>query len=326
MKFRRNLAVAAVLTFAVGLAGNGAADEIVIGGVSYKDVLVRSTDTMYYVQTPENGKVITATRGQVSPDSVRISENEAERAGILAQWKANNPSHQEKLAHQERMKEIEALAASSESQREVAPTLRLQGDGTAAEIRAMRSDGYVPYIKLKDVPLMSALDAILRPMGLDYRIYGDIVYVSSPELLRRESFEGMETRTYQFNGDDTMHKIVLRNPFSVTGNTLGQSTGGFGGGAGGFGGGFGGNRGGFGGGGFGGQGGFGGGGLGGQGGFGGGGLGGQGGFGGGGFGGGGGGADVTATSNISDLFSNIDDRLVGEAPAVIGNGYYLQPR
>ncbi|GMV99100.1 MAG: hypothetical protein AMXMBFR84_02390 [Candidatus Hydrogenedentota bacterium] len=129
--------------------------------------------------------------------------------------------------------------------------------------------------------------------------------------------------------------------------------GGFGGGQGGFGGGgFGGQSGGFGGGGFGGQGGggFGGGGFGGQsGGFGGGGFGGQGGggFGGGGFGGGGfgggqggfgggqgggfgggqggfgggqggfGGGSIQV-SNISQLFSNINDQLVGEPPAVIG--------
>jgi hypothetical protein len=33
---------------------------------------------------------------------------------------------------------------------------------------------------------------------------------------------------------------------------------------------------------------------------------------------------VTATSNVSELFSNIDDRMVGEAPATIGGGYYFQ--
>jgi type II secretory pathway component GspD/PulD (secretin) len=93
----------------------------------------------------------------------------------------------------------------------------------------------------------------------------------------------------------------------------GGQGGGFGGGGGGFGGGgggFGGGGGGFGGGGQGG--GFGGGGQGG--GFGGGGQG--GGFGGGGQGGGGGGGgDVTATSNISDLFSTYPDEMVGETPA-----------
>ncbi len=104
------------------------------------------------------------------------------------------------------------------------------------------------------------------------------------------------------------------------GGGFGGGQGGFGGGQGGFGGGqggFGGGQGGFGGGGQGGgfgggQGGFGGGQGGGQGGFGGGQGGGQGGFGG---GGGGQGGDVTATSNISDLFDTFPDEMVGETPA-----------
>ena len=99
--------------------------------------------------------------------------------------------------------------------------------------------------------------------------------------------------------------------------------GGFGGGgSGGFGGGSSGGFGGSGGGGFGGGqggGGFGGGGNQGGGGFGGGGNQGGGGFGGGGNQGGGqggqSGSDVTATSNVSELFSNINDSLVGEIPA-----------
>lgn len=330
---------ATALLVALGLIGAfssaGYADEITVDGVRLSDVFIRSTDAMYYIQTPEDGKVISVDREKVAPDSVRITENEAEREALLAAWKANNPRHREALAHEARVQAVIAKAASSESQVREAPTLQLRGDGTSAEIRAMRSDGYVPYINLKDVPLGSALDALLRPMGLDYRIQGDIVYVSSPAILRREAFEPVQTRYYNYNGNDTMHKIVLRNPFSVTGSAQTFGGGGFGGG--GFGGGGGLGGGGFGGGGLGG-GGFGGGGLGG-GGFGGGGLGGGGfgggggggfgggggGFGGGG-GGGGGGSDVTAVSNISQLFTNIDDRLVGESPAAIGNGYYIQKK
>lgn len=304
------------------------ADEITVDGVLYTGVYVRSTDSMYFVQTPDDGQVVTALRSQVDPASVKISDDPAEREAILAAWKANSPRHREQADLERRKQEIEALAASSEAPGLSNPTLRLRGNGGHSELGAPRSDGFVPYIRLKDVPLGSALDAMLRPMGLDYRVENGIVYVSSPAILRREAFEPVETRFYEFKGHDTMHKIVLRNRFSVAGG-LGQTGGGFGGGFGGssFGGGVGGSgfgvqAGGFGGGfgGQGGQGGFGGGGFGG-GGFGGGGFGGQGGF-----GGGGGGADVTATSNISELFSTIDDRLVGEAPASIGNAYYAQPR
>ena len=177
------------------------------------------------------------------------------------------------------------------------------------------------YIKLEDVRLRDALDSLLRPLGLDYEVREGYVYISSIEKLRKETFEDTETRVYDVSGfgATTPPKIVLRSPAPVANPAYGYS-----GNSGGYGGGYASqtrsrqvSRGGYGGGGFGG-GGFGGGGNGG-GGFGGGGYGG-GGYGGGGFGGGGfgGGRDVTALSNISDLFSTIDDRIVGEAPAVIG--------
>jgi len=142
------------------------------------------------------------------------------------------------------------------------------------------TDGYVPYIKLEDVPLSDALKALLRPLNLSYSVQPGFLWISTAEKIRTESFEELETRIYELRnaGAETLFKIVVRNPGGQGGQNFG-----IGGQGGGFGGG---GQGGFGGGGFGGQGGFGGGG---QGGFGGGGFGGGGGnFGGGGFGGGGG--------------------------------------
>jgi type II secretory pathway component GspD/PulD (secretin) len=132
------------------------------------------------------------------------------------------------------------------------------------------TDGVVDYINLKNVNLRDALRALLRPLNLDFSIQPSFIWISTPERIRTESFEDLETRYYELRnaGAETLFKIVIRNPVNVVG---GMGGGGFGGGQGGFGGG---GQGGFGGGGFGG----------GQGGFGGGG--GQGGFGGGGFGGG----------------------------------------
>lgn len=164
-----------------------------------------------------------------------------------------------------------------------------------------KSDGMIPYINLKDTPLGEALKALLRPLGLSYSIEPGFLFVSKPEIIQRESFEDLDTRYYELRnaGAETLFKLVLRNQFSVSplSSGTGGGQGGFGGGQGGQGG-FGGGQGGFGGG----QGG---------GGFG-------GGQGGGGFGGGGGqggGGDVTATSNISDLFSTFPDEAVGETPA-----------
>lgn len=108
----------------------------------------------------------------------------------------------------------------------------------------------------------------------------------------------MWTRLYAITAaSDTLPKIIVRNAGGPAGGSFGGGTGGMGGG--GFGGGVG--QGGFAGGGFGG----------GAGGFGGAGM-------GGGAFGGGGGFGGPQISNISQLFSTIDDRLVGETPAVIG--------
>lgn len=304
----------------IAYAAPSPADSIVIDGTTYTDVYIVATDASYYVQTPKDGKVLSVARSAVAPGDVQISESAAERAELLARWKSNSPRHQMQARTAANRAAQSASAASSELEQSPAtPTLRLRGASATPSLEGdARSNGYVPYIKLKDVPLGTALDALLRPMGLDYRIENGIVFVSSPKILRREAFGPMETRQYQFHGNDTLHKIVLGG---VGGTSINQTGGGFGGtgsqrGQGSFGGS----------GQLGGQGGFGGGGLGaqgGQGGFGGGqgGRGGQGGFG----GGGGGVGDVTAIGNISQLFSTIDDRLVGEVPATIGGtGYHFQ--
>ena len=201
-----------------------------------------------------------------------------------------------------------------------------------------KSDGRVPYINLKNVTLAEALQALLRPLGLDYSAEPGFIWISKPQIIRRESFEKLETRYYELRnaGSETLFKIVLRNTMGGVGGMGGMMGGGMGGMGGGMMGGMGGMSGGMGGmgggmmgggmgggmmGGMGGMGGM----RGGMGGMGGGMMGGgMGGMGGGmgGMGGmrggmgGGMGGDVTAISNISDLFSNINDQMVGEAPAM----------
>jgi len=212
-----------------------------------------------------------------------------------------------------------------------------------SEVYGTKSSGRIPYINMKNVPLRVALSAMLRPLNLDFVVQPDFLWITKPEIIERESFERVETRYYELRnaGSETLFKIVLRNPFGGNRNGGQQGGGGFGGGnrggqQGGFGGGSsggfgGGSSGGFGGGSSGGSsGGFGGGSSGGfgggqsSGGFGGGqggGLSGGGNRGGqqGGFGGGQGGnqnnSDVTSLSNISDLFTSINDAIVGETPA-----------
>lgn len=289
------------LILGVLLSTVAVADRITLGGVTHTDVYVRESDTLYYVQFPDTGKVEVAAKASVNPSDVVIDGDEAARAALLARWNAARtpkatPSPQ--LAPEPGAGEAQAPAASSE--RPGVPTLRLRG----SDVERPASDGMVPDFRMDNVPAGVALQVMLRGQGLDYAVQENFLYISTPERLRQESFESIETRAYPFYDDaGTLPKIVLRQNFAGGGASYGSGSS-FGGAGGSFGGGQ-------------------------TGGFGGQGLGNtargggnQGGFGNaGGYGGGNGGGDVTSISNISDMFSTIDDTLVGESPAYIGNSY-----
>jgi hypothetical protein len=165
-------------------------------------------------------------------------------------------------------------------------------------------------VKQKNVPLRDALKATLRTQGLDYSVEGNYISVATPRKLREEPVESVRQKTLALNNQgDTMPKIVVRNV--AAGMNSGQGM--YGGG--GMYGADGGNTGGM----------YGGGTR----------MGGYQSNGGammdnyGGYAGGMGGMGYTGMgygvatfSNISDLFSTIDDRMVGETPAVIGSFGY----
>jgi hypothetical protein len=148
-----------------------------------------------------------------------------------------------------------------------------------------RGTGYITRVDLKGVPLRTALKAFLRPLNLDYEVRDGCIFISSPERLRKETFEELETRIYELKdgGAETLPKIVVQN----TGGAQGAS--GFGGAQGASGAG----------------------------------MGAAGNSGVQGLGRGSGGSGVSSGGsaqfgNISQLFSTVDDRAVGEAPSVIG--------
>ena len=301
-------------------AGVAAADSITIDGVTHNDVYIRESASMWYVQIPSEGGVICVAKSEVDPTDVSINDDEAYRAALMEQWKANNarlngvspgtraetaPTVRERSAPRARVNAAVAArpqpihisnpnGKSRGNPGRLTPQPHNPGFG-AAEIV---THGYVQRINLNNVSLRQALKAMLRPMNLDYAVQNGFVWISTPQKIRTESFEKLETRYYQLRNAsaDTLPKIVVRNPGSG-GGALARGQGGYGGGQGGYGGGQGG---------YGGFGGYGGG----RGGYGGG----QGGYGGGGGGYGGG----QIFSNISELFSTIDDRTVGETPAIIG--------
>ncbi|MFO7776455.1 MAG: hypothetical protein R6W89_11730 [Candidatus Hydrogenedentota bacterium] len=318
---------------AVPMAG---ADSIVIGGELYDNVIVREGASLYYVQIPETGEIETIRTSEVAAEDVTITDDPFKRDELVAQWERNREDEAEtELASASPDPAEGRLDDTANPERpdnlitnigRSAPRRMAQSNTTGGLMVAIETDGRVRRIRLNDVPLRQALKAILRTQNLDYAVEEGFVWVSTPERLRHESFEDLETRVYELAASgETLPKIVVSNPGGVTGaqafgiggmggtlggmgtlqgmGSMGGVGGGIGGGAGTVGGGFGGQRGGFGGQ----QGGIGGqiGGFGGQ----------QGGFGGvgGGFGGGG------QFANISQLFNSGPqyDLLVGESPAVI---------
>lgn len=296
MRAAMRLNLVATLGILAVVAG---ADTITVDGQVLHGVLVRQSATLYYVQDPTTGTVRNVPKSSVHPSDFVATTDPAERAALQSAWKTARAQVQPPIRMIEAPQTTApAASAERESDRPV-PLLTRRGSLPADQ----RSDGRVPYLRLRDVPLRSALDATLRPMGLDYVDAGGYIFISTPERLAHESFERVETRTYNVALDNTLPKIVLRNPAvgarASGGGAVSVGNGGFGGqtgfGGAGIGGGFGGAQ-------------------------------------GGGFaqrGAGAGGAysggtarntDVTAISNISDLFTTIDDRLVGETPAQIGLG------
>jgi hypothetical protein len=296
------------------LSGLAFSDSIRIDGQDIKDVYIAEGHSMYYIQFPDTGEVRSVRKDSVPAGNVHITSDPEAREALRQAWKASS-------AKAKAASEPLRLAQADFSAEAAGPDDPATAARGAQRVPPARSeeyvtDGVVDRVKLDNVPLSTALKAILRPLNLDYKVEDDFIWISTPEKIRLESFEPTETRVLQLKGAaaETLPKIVLANPGGPRALGGGLGVGGFGGGlaTGGVGGGFGGR--GFGGGGLG-VGGFGGGGFGG--GLGGGGFGGLGGGFGGGQGFGGGGIGVAGFTNISQLFSNIDDRLVGEPPAVI---------
>jgi type II secretory pathway component HofQ len=54
-----------------------------------------------------------------------------------------------------------------------------------------------PRIYLKNLPLSQALRGLLVPMGLDYKVQPDFVWISRPDVLQSETFEPLYTRAFR---------------------------------------------------------------------------------------------------------------------------------
>jgi hypothetical protein len=281
------------------------ADSITVDGKAFQNVLIRESESMYYVQLPSDGSVFSVPKSEIQAGDVSISGDAAQRDALRREWVRKHDQARNVVSADDSAQ----LAAPISNSRPPASNPR-PASGVA------ETGGHAPRTQLTDVPLGAALKAMLRSKGLDYRVEDGYIWISTPAKLRNESFETPETRVYELRSlaAGTLPKVVVRDPgaaqvayggqaYGSSGQGYGQSYGySQGSSAAGYGG---------------------------SGGYSGGGAAGvaqrPGGmnYGAGAYGGGGGwGMPMPMTgphfSNIADLFSNIDDRLVGETPAHIG--------
>lgn len=84
------------------------------------------------------------------------------------------------------------------------------------EVELSQLSGRVERIALRDVPLLSALDALLRPLGLDYAIRPGFIWVSSPRLLKAERMKA------RLGTLDSARKYVLAAPEFIARKTYGN--------------------------------------------------------------------------------------------------------
>lgn len=291
------------------------ADEVYLDGVWHRGVLITESPSQYYVHFPESGELRRVPKESLAAAAVRMTSMPEERDALRTQWAAARGAVND-VGEARRMRtafSVGGVVPPGSSEAEEPPvtatrSLRLRGEAQPRRESdtAYASSGMVDSVRLRGVPLGDALDAIFRPLGLDYEVAPYGLYVSTPDRLRHEARERLETRIYHVApSGETMPKVVVGQlpattqtlgfgvsggvgGFGVSGRSLGGGAGqGFGRGAGGRGIGYGG-----------------------------------GGFGqgfGGNFGGGFAGAvsPVSQVGNVSELFRNIDDRVVGEAPAQI---------
>lgn len=215
-------------------------DTIVLDGELHEGVLVRESSSMYYVQFPEDGTVRSVLRTKVDAGDVSRAESDAERDLLRAKWRmSRNASRQSRnptpisegpglstmFDNRAAAPPVEVATAASRdpgaSLPGLAPSITqvpiapVASSGPPTPLGGeIVTDGMVDYVNLKNVTLREALKVILHPLNLDFSVQSGAIWISTPEKIRTESFEDLETRHYSLKnaGAETLFKIVLSNP------------------------------------------------------------------------------------------------------------------
>jgi hypothetical protein len=92
------------------LANNVAvADKIVIDGKQHEDVVISSSESLYYVSFPKLGTTVSVRKSDISDEDILIDSSGEERSALFAEWKLANTRVKEQREEVKRKKEFEAL-------------------------------------------------------------------------------------------------------------------------------------------------------------------------------------------------------------------------
>lgn len=204
------------------------ADSIKIDGVQHDDVYVRTTSNMYYVEFPEDGVLRSLAKDEVEKESVSIDQDKEARRAIHARWKQNNLALAKSVAPPDSPSlAVEPLSATDAAfvrargrfpTRSVRPNPRGVRGQVAPQPNVVPpseivTDGIIDRLTLRNVSLREALPAMLRPLNLSYVEKDGYIFISTPEKLRAEADEPLETRYYELGpSGETLFKIVVGNP------------------------------------------------------------------------------------------------------------------
>lgn len=85
------------------------ADKIVIDGIQHEDVVISSSESLYYVSFPKLGTTVSVRKSDISDEDILIDSSGEERSALFAEWKLANTRVKEQREEVKRKRELEAL-------------------------------------------------------------------------------------------------------------------------------------------------------------------------------------------------------------------------
>jgi len=119
---------------------------------------------------------------------------------------------------------FQAVTAPAAGMAAAGPDMR-GAPGLAAETAATAVTTYNVTASLSNMPLSDALALILRPRGLDYEIYPNVVWISSQDRIANVPIETLETRIFDLQFGGPFRGQIRPEPLQLETITFGEGGG-----------------------------------------------------------------------------------------------------